>query len=382
MNCRRGNVDTYQNQLQLISLWIFGSEISLLTDFEILSAAARVGADLKKMYFILPDIHETEQLSVEQQQQIFTPFCSVRPQQAWINFIHQYSKTTNSVVRQSNNGRLIISVHDVVRCVVGKAQHRLTYDLYVFYTMVAAACLMSIIPLVTRDLSGQDVSGWNICFFVSSTFVNFFFFLLIVHFIIASITDALRRVEVSQILSTMARPSGMLLLPVLSVRHPTSSVGKSLSIIRSMEISSSFSSTVHSKDRGASSPPARDHTIENNNQNTSKAKSSNRVAVADEVEPLSDAVHPFTHHIATVGDSDLETSGPVTPQSSSLESAPPVTCSLASDELYLSDIPKVDLNIHQNVSSWLYARTVLMCYGHRMLFRVNIYVGTRVLLPR
>ena len=50
------------------------------------------------------------------------------------------------------------------------------------------------------------------------------------------------------------------------------------------------------------------------------------------------------------------------------------------DDLWLEDMPTIDVSIEQNLYAWMYARLIMMNFGKRREFRRDIYMGTFLII--
>ena len=370
-------IQNYQNQLQLISLWIFGQQHAV-HEFEIFAAGARIGVDIQSIYFKLPKASDVE-INHENTFDDTIRFDGIqmRPHDAWKEFL--------CATQLASAGS--VSAHDVVFRVLKLSQIFVTYKKYVFKIIVSVTVILVWLPLM-MDMSDYT-DPWKVVFVLSSNYILAVMFVVDIHFLVAAIMDASRRYHVAQILSRMARPSHLDVAPVLNFKvgnfgDSFKSLGRSMSsvstrsnsIMSSVSISSGSRSGNHASPVNSKVPPTPAMSNHSSPRDGNSVGSGNGSVTSVAVVPLDEVdieQQPDTFMNASIETTKDNKSNVVI--GSFVEPHRTVSSSDVQEETFADVVPRVDFRIHQNLYAWLYTRTVLLDYGHRMQVRVNVYVG-------
>ena len=381
-------IQNYQNQLQLISLWIFGQQHAV-HEFEIFAAGARIGVDIQSIYFKLPKASDVE-INHENTFDDTIRFDGIqmRPHDAWKEFL--------CATQLASAGS--VSAHDVVFRVLKLSQIFVTYKKYIFKIIVSVTVILVWLPLM-MDMSDYT-DPWKVVFVLSSNYILAVMFVVDIHFLVAAIMDASRRYHVAQILSRMARPSHLDVAPVLNFKvgnfgDSFKSLGRSMSSVstRSNSIMSSVSISSGSRSGNYAStaiskvPPTPATSNHSSPRDGNRVGSGNGSATSIAVVPLDEVdieqqADTFMNaSMETTKDNKTNNKSNIIVDSNNVSStdvfhsAVPGSESEAPKDYNLGNVPRVDFQVHQNLYAWLYTRTVLLDYGHRMQVQVNVYVG-------
>ena len=401
MNCSDKLVMTeYHNQLHLKSLWVCGLQFAS-NEFEMFAAGARIGVDIRKLYFILPDPSEIERFPDEYNYLLLVNNSTVRKLDSWKKFISNeicpYATSPYSTILTTVAGNKTVNVHDIAINVLKIAQKFISYKKYIFKLVTAITVILVWLPLM-MDMSDYT-DPWKVVFVLSSNYILAVMFVVDIHFLVAAIMDASRRYHVAQILSRMARPSHLDVAPVLNFRMKNPMVGlgsnrslssvstRSNSIMSSVSISSGSRSGNYASTAISKVPPTPATSNHSSPRDGNRVGSGNGSATSIAVVPLDEVdieqqADTFMNaSMETTKDNKTNNKSNIIVDSNNVSStdvfhsAVPGSESEAPKDYNLGNVPRVDFQVHQNLYAWLYTRTVLLDYGHRMQVQVNVYVG-------
>ena len=227
-------VQIYQSQLQLLSGWLGGDDDVL--EFEIVSAAARVGVDIDVLHFILPtgdeipvDPHMGHMGHMGHDGHggtmggVAATACtlSLSPSQMWDEFLSHsiqphsskhYSGAPSNKAMQLKSCRKV-TAHQFMRSVIKAAVEYNTLGGMVYYYIfvVIAAVALALMPLTHYWNDGPDISSarfYNrLIFDVSSSYIICQYFFNDFLFLGAIIVDSTRRYDIAVTLSKLIRPT-------------------------------------------------------------------------------------------------------------------------------------------------------------------------------
>jgi len=296
-------------------------------------------------------------------------------------------------------------VAEVAAIVIQRMKSKIVYNPWIFRIFLSISIVLSLLPLLFRYYyTSHEANGWDILFGVSSTSLLISYFMVDTHFLIGAMIDSSRRFGIGRILSSMARPSFIAINPILDVKIGLStsrSVGKlanhqdsrRYSVVKIAAGAAQATSPhpaspdavipLHSAPRGTSevgeTSAAGTHRNSYSHRGSRRGSAFIERGSSDEEDVVtgdeenrrsrSRATTPVTLSSATTPSSNS-----FSPTKTALNPSPLSTQQSMLDHDH--SIPRVDFSLQQNVYAWLYTRMAMMSYGHRMHFRVNIYIGT------
>ena len=352
MNCKSKTcIKHYQNQLQLLGLWILDTQ-ALVDDFFTYAAGARLGVDLRKVFYILPDSTKEYSNSNSTSKDLKSSD-DMKPLDAWKYFLNveEYSNimTTNSF------NDITISVFYVVKAIVQSTTKQIIYTGKIFKTFLAIGIILVLLPHLNN--SPENLTPSRIIFLITSNYILFVFFIIDFHFLVATILDTVRRAVMAKTLTRMACPSSMEVSASLNFKVFNGQESLKATVRR---LVTSSTTSLSRSEKSSDSPIRKTASPSVSRQSTPPNK---MLIVPFETEAVDDVEQDGDHDEAK---EDTYSSPSPGNQSASIQA-----------EGGTDVVPKVDFQIQQNLYAWLYTRTVLLDYGHRTVVRANIYIGIR-----
>ncbi len=155
----------YQYQMQLLGGWLQADKDVL--EFELRAAAARVGAKIRQIYFVIPSPLQSKS--------------AISQLRNWNSFMKniKFIDTTHQVVEELKaqaDGSYQLSVYDYCFAVV-RYQGETDIQGVSSMAILSFALLNLLIPYINLGLQAGDVkfSGWLVAFFATSTVLNLVF---------------------------------------------------------------------------------------------------------------------------------------------------------------------------------------------------------------
>jgi hypothetical protein len=360
-------VDIYRTQTQLVIGWLTYNPA--VVKFEITSAAARIGIDIDSFHFLLPspssavddrekgdENPENEQLKdVEYELKTLNQWEKFldRPLRTKQNDRNSLDNTDNLTVNNASSGslqelarharvrRIKVSVGEVVETILTRANKEYPFsdDISNFITLFSA--IVTFTPILVNPLllsKNEPNYPWPIIYCVFSVpIVQIMCVTNCLILVLTSSFDTRRRLSAVSVLSALVRPTMMDTDPQIifgldgppvswCVSKKRKQLKREKEIIRLTKLYDSFG-TGGDVENGSISSPFK---------STEKRGDMKQEKEVDEQN-----------------EDDDNGEGPEEEK----------------------EIPRLSLEIPQNVYAWLYTRLVLMTFGQRMLFRINAYVA-------
>lgn len=183
-------VAEYQSQLQLLSGWLRISDV--LLEYELLTAAGRVGVDVHNYYFYLPNPENGKSEKV----QFFR----------WQKLL---SKAQDGQIRGMNShpdGSYTVSVHHACVAILRKTEPTFIRQVVTtiwFFLSFCNACIPII--AVAYDNGLKELSAWAWVYYMTSFFINFGYSFAILSFVLTSFVDTYRRFKSAEYLDSLIR---------------------------------------------------------------------------------------------------------------------------------------------------------------------------------
>lgn len=343
-------VRRFQSQLQLISGWVRLGEG--VPEHELLTAAARLGLNLRDYHFVIPspDAGENESMQFARWKYLLAIDSPIVNGE--IRGLHRQPDGTYRVrtdrlcvalVKSTANSELITAVR---------------------YGILVLAIINAGIPLWCS--TNYSWSKWRFVFFTVSFYLNLMLSLAILSFVQAAFMDFYRRMQFANALQSLIRPSDINACVNVRIKTKDTDMTKGIRRMTMPKAPTSLRSSV----LGSSSALNRDGGSPIAGLSGSSGglhKSPSEMSLVDEDDDIGfidiDGVR-----VMDAIDEDNE------------------IISLASvdgSQVYYSDgfqcdhqLPKLDLQYAENYLSWCITRSILRDFGLRFQFRLQIYNGS------
>ena len=326
------SIETYQQQMSLISAWLRQNERVFI--FELGCASVRCGVSLKNMSLSIPKLA----VQSDNGTQLLHWNALLRGHY----FLEDNAQLAPALVLQAD-GSYRVSLNELLKALFLKANRCYFTNDYMTVLVWSATLINCMIPLAFAArfvIQHGSPSFWYYCYHISSTIVVFSFSFVIYELLFVAVFDAARLLYIFLDLADFIRLNNLL----LPIKFP-SRLGKDYSKIesdRALRHRSDIFDAVNVKVGSSMGVHAND--------------------VADMRESDSNADRSSSW---TVNEDFLMNSIHNTSFSGQYQE-------LADDVAF---VPKLALADHQNILGWTFARLAVQNFGKRFRFRLDIYTG-------
>jgi len=344
-------VSTYQNQLQLLTSWA-NQRADALIRFEVAAAAARVGADIQDLYFIIPSPYKSRTFSNQ-----------FRRWQAFLSCQKTITGFTDEIAEDHSHAHGIplcevmikqpdksykVSVFDVCKSTlmwVDMAPHGESRNTKITFLIALVNLVIPFFVLANHSIDIKDTTGCIIAsvFYVTSTIINFLFYKLIFGFVSVALIDGSRRTYEVKILEDFLR---------------VSDVGMEMKKTQKLMSSGMEKLSTKAKIQGLTHFP------------TPVTRRSSLEFAADINFP------PTTTGGAPFRPSQQSAARPESIDLSRASSGTTMSMGEEFDENEMTRIPRMSMTFYgrNNILAWSYSRAIFKHFGDRFKIRIDIFL--------